>query len=161
MLGTLMFVSKLLMELLPNVHLLGMLTVLYTVVFRKKALIPIYIYVLLNGVYAGFSMWWVPYTYIWAILWGMTMLLPRNMTGGVATVVYAAVCSLHGFLFGVLYAPLQAIMFGLDFNGMIAWIVAGLPWDVIHGVSNFALGLLIYPLSRLLNRLYGERGRAS
>lgn len=161
MLGTLMFVSKLLMELLPNVHLLGMLTVLYTVVFRKKALIPIYIYVLLNGVYAGFSMWWVPYTYIWAILWGMTMLLPRNMTGGVATVLYAAVCSLHGFLFGVLYAPLQAIMFGLDFNGMIAWIVAGLPWDVIHGVSNFALGLLIYPLSRLLNRLYGERGRAS
>ncbi len=85
MLGTLMFVSKLIMELFPNVHLLGMLTVLYTVVFRKKALIPIYIYVLLNGVYAGFSMWWIPYLYLWAILWGMTMLLPKNMTGGIAT----------------------------------------------------------------------------
>ncbi len=142
-------------------HLVGILTVLYTVVFRKKALIPIYIYVLLNGVFAGFSMWWVPYTYIWTILWGAVMLLPKNMTGGVATVVYAVVCSLHGFAFGTLYAPVQAIMFGLDFQGMIAWIVAGLPWDVIHGVSNFALGLLIYPLSRLLSRLYREGGQAS
>ena len=41
MLGTLMFCSKLLMELLPNVHLLGMLTIAYTVVYRAKALIPI------------------------------------------------------------------------------------------------------------------------
>lgn len=161
MLGAVMFVSKLIMELLPNVHLLGVLTVLYTVVFRKKALIPIYIYVLLNGVYAGFSMWWVPYTYIWAILWGVAMLLPRNMKGGVATVVYAVVCSLHGFAFGTLYAPAQAIMFGLNFEATVAWIIAGLPWDAIHGASNFALGLLVYPLSRLLSRLYREGGQAA
>lgn len=161
MLGAVMFVSKLIMELLPNVHLLGVLTVLYTVVFRKKALIPIYIYVLLNGVYAGFSMWWVPYTYIWAILWGVAMLLPRNMKGGVATVVYAVVCSLHGFAFGTLYAPAQAIMFGLNFEATVAWIIAGLPWDAIHGVSNFALGLLVYPLSRLLSRLYREGGQVA
>lgn len=161
MLGALMFISKLVTELLPNIHLLGTLTVLYTTVFRKKALIPIYIFVLLTGVYAGFAMWWIPYLYLWAILWGMAMLLPRNMTGGVATLVYAAVCSLHGFAYGTLYAPLQALMFGLDFEGMIAWIVAGLPWDLVHGVSNFALGLLVYPLSRLLNKLYGERGQAS
>ena len=152
-----MFVSKLIMEILPNMHLLGVLTVLYTVTFRKKALIPIYIYVLLSGVYAGFSMWWVPYTYIWTLLWGAVMLLPRNLSGRAAVILYAIVCSLHGFLFGTLYAPLQAIMFGLDFQGMIAWIVAGLPWDAIHGVSNFALGLLIFPLSKLLKRLYGEQ----
>ena len=155
MLGTLMFVSKLVMELLPNIHLLGTLTVLYTVVYRKKALIPIYIYVLLNGVYSGFSMWWVPYTYIWAILWGMAMLVPRSIPPRAAAIVYPLVSSVHGFLFGTLYAPLQALMFGLDFNGMIAWIVAGIPFDVIHGISNFAIGLLILPLSRLLRRLSG------
>ena len=32
MLGAVMFASKLLMELLPNIHLLGALTVAYTVV---------------------------------------------------------------------------------------------------------------------------------
>ena len=60
MLGTLMFCSKILLEVLPNIHLLGMLTIVYTVVYRRKALIPIYIYVFLNGLFAGFNMWWVP-----------------------------------------------------------------------------------------------------
>lgn len=50
------------------------------------------------------------------------------------------------FLFGTLYAPAQALLFGLDFNGMITWIIAGLPWDAIHGVSNFLVGVLIAPL---------------
>ena len=61
MLGTLMFCSKLAMEALPNIHLLGMLTMVYTLVYRKKALIPIYIYVILNGAFSGFNLWWVPY----------------------------------------------------------------------------------------------------
>ena len=54
-LGTIMFLSKILLEWAPNIHLLGMLTMTYTVVYRKKALIPIYIYVFLNGLYSGFS----------------------------------------------------------------------------------------------------------
>ena len=72
MLGTLMFCSKIAMEALPNVHLLGMLTMVYTIVYRYRALIPVYIYVLLNGAFAGFNLWWVPYLYIWTILWGIT-----------------------------------------------------------------------------------------
>ena len=67
-LSALMFVSKIVMEALPNIHLLGMLTVTYTIVFRKKALIPIYVYVFLNGLFAGFNAWWVPYLYIWTVL---------------------------------------------------------------------------------------------
>ena len=38
MFAALMFCSKIIMEALPNIHLLGMLTMLMTVVFRKKAL---------------------------------------------------------------------------------------------------------------------------
>ena len=74
-----MFVSKIVMEFLPNIHLLGMLTMVYTLTFRSKALIPIYIYVFVNGLYAGFAVWWVPYLYVWTILWAVTMLLPRRM----------------------------------------------------------------------------------
>ena len=54
-LGALMFCSKIIMEALPNIHLLGMLTIVYTIVFRTKALIPIYIYVAVNGLFSGFS----------------------------------------------------------------------------------------------------------
>lgn len=153
MLGSIMYASKIIMEFIPNVHLLGMFTMTYTLVYRKKALYPIYIYILLNGLFAGFATWWLPYLYIWTVLWGATMLLPNNIPSKLRPFVYMVVCALHGFLFGTLYAPAQALLFGLNFHGMIAWIIAGLPWDMIHGISNFCCGILIVPLVALLKRL--------
>ena len=154
MLGTLMFCSKIIMEVLPNVHLLGTLTMVYPIVLRKKALFPIYVYVLLNGLYAGFNMWWVPYLYIWTLLWGITMLLPRQMPKKVACVVYPAVCGLHGIAFGMLYAPAQALMMKLNWEQTLAWIATGIPWDLLHGAGNLVMGLLVLPLSTRLARLY-------
>ncbi len=152
-LGALMYASKVVMEALPNVHLLGVFVVAYTVVYRKKALYPIYVYIFINGLMTGFATWWLPYLYIWTVLWGVVMLLPKNMPEKIRGIVYMVVCSLHGFAFGTLYAPAQALLFGLDFERMIAWIIAGLPYDFIHGVSNFFCGLLIVPIINLLTKL--------
>lgn len=146
MLGAVMYASKLIMEFAPNIHLLGVFTIAFTVVYRKKALYPIYIYVLLNGMFTGFPTWWLPYLYLWTVLWGVVMLLPKNMPKKVQPIIYMVVCSLHGFLFGTLYAPAQALLYGLSFQGMIAWIIAGFPWDCIHGISNFFCGMLILPI---------------
>ena len=153
MLGTLMFCSKLIMEALPNIHLIGTLVMLYTIVFRAKALIPIYVFVLLMGIYAAFYEWWVPYLYTWTILWGVTMLLPRRMPKGLAMVVYPAVCALHGLAYGALCAPVQAFFYHLGFEGMISWIVVGFPFDLLHAAGNLAAGLLILPLSLRLKKL--------
>ena len=153
LLGVIMFLSKILMEVLPNVHLLGALTITYTLVYRWKALIPIYIYVLLNGLFAGFNAWWVPYLYIWTILWAITMLLPKKMPRAVACVIYPLLCGLHGLLYGILYAPAQALMFGMNFQQMLVWISAGFTFDLIHAVGNVVAGLLIYPLSETLKKL--------
>ncbi len=150
MLGAVMYASKVIMEFAPNIHLLGVFTIAFTVVYRKKALYPIYTYVILNGVLYGFATWWIPYLYLWAVLWGAAMLLPRNMPEKIQPIVYMAVCAAHGFLFGTLYAPAQAVLYGLDFQGMVAWIIAGLPMDFIHGVSNFFCGILIVPLIKIL-----------
>ena len=152
-LGTIMFCSKLLMDALPNIHLLGMFIVAFTIVFRKKALIPIYVYVFLCGIYGGFAMWWVPNLYIWTVLWGIAMLLPQKMPKKVACVVYPIICCLHGCFYGVLYAPAQALMFGLSFKATITWIIAGLPFDLLHGISNLLAGLLIYPIATLLKKV--------
>lgn len=150
MLGSIMYSSKMIMELIPNVHLLGVFTVSYTVVYRKKALYPIYVYVILNGIFSGFAAWWIPYLYLWLVLWGVVMLLPKKMPAWIRPIVYAAVCAAHGFLFGTLYAPAQALLYGLSLKGTIAWIIAGLPWDVVHGVSNFFCGFLIVPIVSVL-----------
>ncbi len=146
MLGALMYASKIIMELFPNIHLIGAFVIAITVVYRKKALYPIYTYVFLNGFLSGFSTWWIPYLYVWTVLWGATMLLPKKLPKKIAPFLYMTLCALHGFLFGILYAPIQALLFGLDFNGMIAWIISGLPFDMIHGVSNFFCGMLICPI---------------
>ena len=146
MLGAVMYASKIIMEVAPNIHLLGVFTIAFTVVYRKKALYPIYIYVILNGIFCGFAAWWIPYLYVWTVLWGIVMLLPKSMPKKIQPVVYMIVCAAHGVLFGTLYAPAQALLYGLSFKGMIAWIIAGLPFDCIHGVSNFFCGLLIMPI---------------
>lgn len=156
LLGAIMFMSKQLLEFLPNIHMLGMLTMVYTLVYRKKALVPVYVFVLLEGVIAGFAMWWVPYLYIWTVLWGATMMLPKNMPTKIATPVYMIVCALHGLCYGTLYAPFQAVYMGLGLKATLAWIVAGLPWDGVHALGNLLLGTLIVPLVILLRRLNNQ-----
>ena len=150
MLGAIMYASKMLMEIAPNVHLLGTFVIAFTLVYGKKALYPIYVFVLLTGVYAGFATWWVPYLYLWTVLWGVTMILPKNMPKKIKPFVYMTVCAMHGFLYGILYAPAQAFFFGLNWEGTLAWIMTGLPWDFVHGVSNFFCGILILPIVRAL-----------
>ena len=153
MLGALMYASKMIMEVAPNVHLLGVFTIAFTVVYRKKALYPIYTYGLLNGIFCGFATWWIPYLYLWAVLWGATMLIPKRIPEKLRPLVYMLLCAAHGFLFGTLYAPVQALLYGLSFQKMVAWIISGLPWDFVHGVSNFFCGVLIVPIIKILTFL--------
>ncbi len=153
MLGALMYCSKLLLEWAPNIHLLALFIIAFTVVYRAKALIPIYIFVLLSGLLGGISIWWIPYLYIWTILWGAAMLLPRRMNPKIAVPVYIALGTLHGLLFGVFCAPSQVIFWGLDFKGTLAWIAAGFYFDLLHGIGNFAACTLTLPLIRLLERI--------
>ncbi len=154
MLGTVMFVSKIAMEALPNIHLLGMLIIAYTAVFRAKALIPIYIYVFLNGLFAGFNMWWIPYLYIWTVLWALAMLIPRKAPRIIKLIIYPALCAFHGFAFGALYAPVQALIAHFTFEQTLTWIAAGFTFDIIHGIGNFTVGLLALPVSTLLEKIF-------
>jgi energy-coupling factor transport system substrate-specific component len=110
------------------------------------------VYVFLSGLYAGFALWWIPYLYVWTVLWGTAMLLPKTMPKWLAPIVYAAVCGLHGLLFGVLYAPSQALLFGMNGKQTLAWIAAGLPFDMIHAVGNVVAGLLICPIILILRK---------
>lgn len=148
-----MYASKMLMELFPNIHLLATLTICITLVYRQKALYPIYIFVVIMGLFFGFPVWWIPHLYLWTVLWGVTMLIPKNLSPRLMPWVCAIVCSAHGFLYGTLYAPFQAFWFGMDFKGTLAWIAAGFPWDILHGISNFIMGLLIPKILLVLKRL--------
>lgn len=154
MFGALMYVSKLVMQMLPNIHLIGTFIVAFTVVYRVKALAPVYVFVFLCGLFDGFGIWWIPYLYIWTVLWGAVMLLPRSLFEGKKAYIFCPLVSgLFGLAFGTLYAPAQALLAGFGFSQTLAWIAAGLPFDAIHAAGNFACGFLAPPLIKLLGRL--------
>ena len=160
MLGALMMVSDILMNIIPNVHLVGVMIVVSTVVYRRKALFPIYVYVLLIGLYEGMGMWWLPYLYLGTILWGMVMLLPKRMPVWLAPIVYALVCGLHGFAFGFLWIPSQMLLMGFSWEMALAWWVSGFfTADIPHGIGNLVGSILVVPLVTLIRRLDKRVGR--
>ena len=153
-LAALMFLSTLAMAAIPNVHLLGLLIGSYSLVYKKKALIPLYIFILLQGVYMGFSFFWLPYLYIWLPLWFVFYKLSDvKLSQNVRVPLYMSACVIHGLLFGIMYAPAQMLMFGLSFQGIVAWVIAGFPFDIMHGIGNLASSLLIVPLVSILKRM--------
>ena len=155
-LGGVLVASIFAFQALPNIHPLGMLIMAYTVVFGWRALIPTYVFVILYGSFYGFPQWWIPYLYIWAVLVAITMALPKRMPKPAAAAVYPIVCALFGLMYGTLYAPAQAIMYGYSFQTTLKWIAAGLPFDAIHAAGNFGMGLLILPVSELMKKLYAK-----
>lgn len=154
MLGALMFVSKEAMEFLPNIHVIGTFILAFTAVYRWGALVPIYIFVLLCGIYDGFGTWWLAYLYVWAFLWGAGMLIPKKIyTSRWGYFIIPAVNGVYGLLFGALCAPMEALIRGFDFKQTLAWISAGLVFDLYHVAGNIAAGLLVVPLVLLLTKL--------
>ena len=157
-LAAMLFLSRIGLQWLPGVHPMALIIAAMTLRYCVRALIPLYSYILLDGVFAGFSLWWIPYLYVWLPLWGMFMLTGKlDISLKVKAPLYMVLCALHGLAFGILYAPAQALMFGFSFQATVAWVIAGLPFDVIHAIGNFAAGTMILPLSSLLTKL--DRGQ--
>jgi hypothetical protein len=160
MLGALVLASQIVTLSLPGVQLVMFFIATFTLAYRWRALIPIYVYVLLYLLYFGFMPWNIPYLYIWLPLWGLFMGIGRvfrNKTSeparAVKTITSMIICGLFGLAFGTLYAPFWALIAGLSFKQTVAWIIAGFPVDLGYAVSNFAFGIMIVPLSELLIKL--------
>ena len=138
----------------PNFHPLALFIGALTIVYRFKALIPLYVYVMLEGILGGFGIWWWPYLYIWTILWAMIMLIPRGLHEITAAVLVTVASALFGLGFGTFYSPFQCYVFNKgNWHMTWIWILNGIPFDVFHAVGNFASSILVIPFVRLLCRL--------
>ena len=154
-LGAIMFISHVALMGVPNVGFIGMFIASFTVTYRVRALIPIYVYIMLYGIFYGF-LTWIPYMFVWLPLWGMFMIAGKfNLPVQVKVPLFMILCAMHGLSFGALYAPFSAWLFGIPFRlqTMLAWIIAGLPFDIAHAIGNLVAGVLIVPMSELLKKL--------
>lgn len=153
LLSALLLIAQIALAPLPNIELVSLLIILYTVVLQKKTLYIIYVFALLEGLIYGFGMWWFCYLYVWTILWGITMLF-RNERH---TLFFAFISGLFGILFGTLCSVPYFLTGGIEMG--FAWIVSGLPFDIIHGIGNFVSALLLFrPLKNVLLKVYMLHG---
>ena len=130
------------MNALPNIHPVMLIILLCVRVYGVKALYPVTGFVVIESLLYGLSIWTISYLYIWPLA-ALLALFFRSEGSKLFWGVYAAV---FGFLFGPLSALITLILSG--WRAAVAYWVAGIPYDVIHCISNF---IIVY---FLLNPLY-------
>lgn len=146
LLTTLLLALQVALSAIPNVEMVTLLIALYTLHYRQKALMIIYVFVLCEGLVYGFGLWYINYQYVWAVLWGVVMLC-RRMKSSLA---WGLVLAIYGLCFGFLCAIPYVFIGG--FGMAWAYFLSGIPFDLVHGVSNLVVTLLLFtPLNRLFS----------
>ncbi len=149
LLSAILYVSKLALEFLPNVELVTLLIILYTIVFGEETLLIIVVFNLFQGMQWGFGLWWLSYMYTWPVLCLVVLHLKKLIKE--EFVVWAIVAGVFGLLFGGFFA-LAYLPVNPGF-ALTYWIT-GLPWDVWHGGWNFVLvAVLGKPIYRVLMKM--------
>ena len=150
-LGALTFGLKVAMSVLPNIEPGALLVMLYAVIFGRKCLFPVYLYVVMEILFYGIQLWNINYLYVWAILALAAWLLRRQNS----PLVWALVSGVFGLLFGALCAPVYLFTGGVSFA--VSWWISGIPFDVTHCIGNFLMALVLFvPLRRLVEKLLGK-----
>ena len=149
MLGALTFGLKVAMSYLPNIEPVSLLVMIFAVVFGRKCLYPIYLYVLLEILIYGLGTWNFNYLYVWAIL-ALAAYLLRRME---SVMGWALLSGGFGLAFGLLCAPVD--FFLGDIGYVVSKWVSGIPFDLMHCAGNFVMALLLFkPLKKLTQKLY-------
>jgi len=137
LMGALMFASKIVMASLPNIHIIAFLIVLTAMLFSWEALYSVMIYVLLEGLFFGFGIWWISYLYAWPLLVPITVLFRKNES----PLFWAITTGVHGLCFGAMCAIPYLFIGGMKMA--FAYWLNGIPFDLLHCAGNFIVTLLL------------------
>ena len=150
-LGALTFAAKYVMAMLPNIEPVSLMVMLFAVVFGRKCLYPVYLYVAMEILFFGLGLWNVNYLYVWLIL-AVAAYLLRRMESPLG---WAMVSGVFGLLFGALCGIVDIFIGGFPY-AVTKWI-SGIPFDISHCVGNFMLALILFvPLRNLVEKLYSK-----
>lgn len=146
-------VSQVGLSFLPNIELVTLLFILYTLIIGKKVLGVVYAFVFLEGVMYGFGLWWINYLYVWTVLCLITLALRKQTS----FIFWSIISGLFGISFGALCSIPYFFISGP--SGAFAYWIAGIPSDITHCIGNVILCLLLFkPLHYILTRIDYCRG---
>lgn len=144
--------GKLVLSFIPNVEIVTLLFILYTIVFGiKNTLFVSVIFSATEVAIYGLNIWSIFYFIVWPLLIISTYIISKKFK---SEYTFAVVALIFGLSFGFIAAIIESLFFGISFG--IAYFIRGIVFDIVHGVSNFIVVLLLFnPLKRVL--LYLEK----
>lgn len=124
LLSAILLIGQIALGFLPNIEVVTLLIMVYSIVFRKKVFFIIYVFVLAEGLVYGFGIWWFNYLYVWSIQAVINLLFRKqksvvfwSILSGFYGITFGALCSLPYFAIG---GPSAAF----------AYWVSGLAYDI-------------------------------
>lgn len=139
-------VCKMALAFLPNIETTTFWLILFTLFFGWKIVFVVPVFILIEMSMYGMQLWVIMYMYIWPLLVLVTWFFRRRDS----VWFWSIFSSLFGLMFGMLCAIPYVVIGtagGTILNGLYAgftWWVAGIPWDIVHGVGNFVIMLVLY-----------------
>ncbi|MCM1216899.1 MAG: hypothetical protein NC548_20565 [Lachnospiraceae bacterium] len=149
-------VSKLALSFLPNIELVTFWIIMFTLFLGPKTVYAILAFILIEISVYGIHTWVIMYLYMWPLLSLIVYLCRKNdsawfygILSGFFGLFFGAFCSLPYIVIGAVDGGIRSGIV-MAFN----WWVAGIPYDILHGIANTTLMLVLYrPVRSLLKRL--------
>lgn len=148
-------VCKVAMAHIPNIELTTFWVIMFSLYFGKRIYYVIPAFILIEGVMYGFGLWWIMYLYLWPSL----AILTRIFRKADSLFTFSILSGTYGLLFGF-FGAIPYIFVGAADGGLMngfrvatAWWIAGIPWDLVHGIGNFIIMLVLYhPISKVMKQ---------
>lgn len=139
-------VCKVALAWAPNIELTTFWLIMFTLFFGNKIVFVVPVFILIEGAMYGVQLWWIMYLYAWPLLVLITWIFRKQQS----VWFWCGLSCVFGLSFGFLcsfpYVAIGTVDGGIR-NGLYAgftWWIAGIPWDILHGVGNYVLMLVLY-----------------
>ena len=136
--AAIVFISQVALSFLPNIELVTLLFILYTLVIGRKVFGVVYAFVFLEGITYGFGLWWINYLYVWTVLCFITLVFRKQTS----FVCWSIISGFFGLAFGALCSFPYFFISGP--SGAFAYWFAGIPSDITHCIGNVFLCLILF-----------------
>ncbi len=138
---------------IPNVELTTFWIIIFTIYFGRRIFFVIPVFVLLEGFIFGFGTWWIMYLYLWPMIAIVALIFKKTTSA----VTWSIISGIFGLLFGF-FGAIPYIFIGsvganlaAGLGTAFSWWISGIPFDLIHGIANFIIMLVLFhPVTRVM-----------
>ncbi len=156
LLAALLKSSQAVLSFLPNIEIVSLLILIFAI--RLGAKKTIYITVLfstLNIMIWGLSPATIGYFFVWSGYGIVCSALRKILNKDIKAAIFLG---MFGFIFGALFA---IIYLPMGYSYAISYWINGILFDLVHGVSNFIVGLwafnpVLSGFDRAMKMIYGK-----